>query len=163
MFNLDNALVRIANVNPRAEKHGDENKLACDLKIEVKAPNSVLDAFHKDLRKALYRKPASGEQQDLIEGAEGLTAVKFPRVGELRWDEDFPGYDIKIGAPGLGLIEPLELVDVTVKKLAFEPLEGGSVAITFNVICHPDSDEIGQLCQLIQEEAEVTLTPPKNQ
>lgn len=161
MFQLDKAQAKIANVNPRAEKHGEDNKLAADIKVELQAHNSMLDSFDKLLRPALFRKPGKGEQQDLID-KDGLTAVKFPRIEALVWDEEFPGYEIEIGS-GLGLSEPLFLADVTVKKFRFEPIEGGSVIVTFNVICHPDTEEIGLLCSLIQSEAEVTLTPPTAQ
>lgn len=162
MFSLDNHQVRIANVNPRAEKHGDENKLATDIKIELKASNGVLDEFDQALRGALYRKPGKGEQQDLIAGADGLTAVKFPLLGAVAWEDEFTGYELEIPS-GLGLTDPLILVDITLKKFRFEPLEGGSVSITFNAICHPDADECGQLCALIQEEVALTLTPPTAQ
>jgi len=162
MFNLDKHQVRIANVNPRAEKHGAENKLATDIKIEFTASNEVLNEFSKDLRAALYRKPGKGEQQDLIDGPNALTAVKFPLLGAVSWDDEFTGYELEISS-GLGLVEPLIMVDITLKKFRFEPLEGGSVAISFNAICHPDADECGQLCSLIQEDAVLTLTPPSKQ
>jgi hypothetical protein len=161
MFRLQNQQVRIVNFNPRAEKHGEDNKLAGDLKVEVTLPNSVLDEFDKGLRQAIYRKPAKGEQQDLIDPA-SLTSVQFPKIGALKWDEEFPGYDLEVFS-GLGLSEPLILVDCTVRKFAFQPLEGGSVGVTFSVICHPDPAEAGQLCALIQSEADVTLTPPAKQ
>ena len=162
MFELDNATAKVANFNPRAEKHGEDNVTAGDIKFEATLSNRALDQFHKDLRKALYRKAAPGEQQDLIEGSDGLVEVKFPRLGAIAWDEEFPGYEIEIGG-GLGLAEPLVLVDVTLKKFRFEPLYGGSVAITFNAICHPDANDAGQLCQLIQEEVDLTLRSPKKQ
>ena len=161
MFELEKANAKIANVNPRAEKHGEENKLAADIKIELQLHNSALDSFDDKLRKALFRKPGKGEQQDLID-KDALTAVQFPRVGEISWDEEFPGYDLEIGS-GLGLAEPLFVSDVTLKKFRFGPLEGGSVNVSFNVICHPSADEIGQLCTLIQSDAEITLTPPAKQ
>jgi len=116
MFGLDDAPAKVANFNPRAEKHGDENKLAGDLKLVLAANNSVLDYFSKGLRQMLYRKPAQGEQQDLIEGGDGLTAVKFPRLGTLSWDEEYPGYELVIGT-GLGLSEPMVISDVTLKRL----------------------------------------------
>lgn len=162
MFSLEKQRVKISSFNPRAEKHGEDNKLAADIKFEVSLPNVILDEFSKDLRKALYRKAAKGEQQDLIEGTEGLVALKFPRLGAQRWDEEFNGYEIQIDSD-LGLKDPLVLVDVTVRKFAFEPIEGGSVAITFSAICHPDQDEAGALCALIQEEVDLTLTPPSAQ
>jgi hypothetical protein len=159
MFSLEKQRVKISSFNPRAEKHGEDNKLAADIKFEVSLPNVILDEFSKDLRKALYRKAGKGEQQDLIEGTEGLVALKFPRLGAQRWDEEFNGYEIQIDSD-LGLQEPLVLVDVTVRKFAFEPIEGGSVAVTFSAICHPEPDEAGTLCALIQEEVDLTLTPP---
>ena len=39
-------------------------------------------------------------------------------MGELSWDEEFPGYDTEI-ASGMGLSEPLFLSDVTLKKFRF--------------------------------------------
>lgn len=162
MFETDKAIAKIASFNPRAEKHGEDNKLAADIKVQLTAGNSVLDSFHKDLKKALYRKAAAGEQQDLIDGADGLVAVKFPRIDALRWDEEFPGYEVEIHST-LGLSEPLTITDVTLKKFVFEPLEGGSVAMAFNVVFHPDTEEAGALCALIQEEVELTLIPPTKQ
>jgi len=161
MFELTKANVKIANVNPRAEKHGDENKLAADIKIELQVHNSALDSFDEKLRKALFRKPGKGEQQDLLD-KDQLTAVQFPRLGDVNWDEEFPGYELEI-ACGLGLSDPMVIVDVMLKKFCFEPLEGGSVNVTFNAICHPNTEEIGQLCALIQSDAEITLTPPSKQ
>jgi hypothetical protein len=161
MFGLDNAPAKIANVNPRAEKHGEDNKLAADIKIELQAHNSILDSFDEKLRKALFRKPGKGEQQDMLD-KDQLTAVQFPRVEGVSWQEEFPGYDLQI-SEGMGLAEPLFVSDVMLKKFRFEPLEGGSVNITFNVICHPDADEIGQLCTLIQSDVAITLTPPAKQ
>ncbi|WP_045764639.1 hypothetical protein [Xanthomonas albilineans] len=159
MFQLDDATAKVANFNPRAEKHGDDNVTAGDIKIVTTVSNGVLDHFSKHLRTALYRKALKGEQQDLIEGGDALVAVKFPRIGAIAWDEEFPGYEIEIGG-GLGLAEPLVLVDVTLKKFRFEPLEGGSVAVTFSAICHPDAEEAGQLCQLIQNDVQLTVRPP---
>ncbi len=162
MLQTDKAIAKIASFNPRAEKHGEDNKLAADIKVQMSIGNGVLDQFHPDLRAALYRKAGPGEQQDLIDGENGLVAVKFPRIGALRWDEEFPGYEVTIHSL-LGLVEPQELVDVTLKKFAFEPIEGGSVALTFSIVFHPDKSEAGALCALIQEEVELTLVPPKAQ
>jgi len=162
MFQLEKHLVKIASFNPRAEKHGEDNKLAADIKFEVDVSNAILDEFDKDLRKALYRKAAKGEQPDLIEGADGLVAVKFPRIGALSWEEEFPGYEIELDG-GLGLADPLILVDVTLRKFKFAAIEGGSVSMSFSAVCHPEPSEAGQLCALIQEQAELTLTPPSAQ
>ncbi|GAB3054328.1 hypothetical protein [Stenotrophomonas tumulicola] len=162
MFELNDAAAKVANFNPRAEKHGEENKLAGDLKCVAVVNSGVLDFFNKELRKALYRKATPGEQQDLIEGTDGLTAVKFPRLGSLSWAEEYPGYELIIGS-GLGLSEPIAITDVTLKRFKFEPLEGGSLQVTFSAVFHPTSEEAGLLCALIQNEVSLTLVSPLNQ
>ncbi|WP_312252749.1 hypothetical protein [Stenotrophomonas sp.] len=162
MFELNDATAKVANYNPRAEKHGDENKMAGDLKLLATTGSAVLDFFNKDLRKTLYRKPNQGEQQDLIEGSDGLTAVKFPRLGALQWDEEYPGYHLVIGS-GLGLSEPMVLKDVTLKRFRFEALDGGSVSVGLSALFHPTPEQAGQLCALIQEDVQITLIPPTKQ
>lgn len=162
MFELNDAAAKVVNFNPRAEKHGDENKMAGDLKLLATTGNGVLDFFSKELRKTLYRKPSQGEQQDLIDGSDGLTAVKFPRLGALSWDEDYPGYHLVIGG-GLGLSEPMVLKDVTLKRFRFAALDGGSVQVGVSALFHPSTEQAGQLCALIQEEVQITLIPPTKQ
>lgn len=159
MFSIENQQVKIASFNPRCEKHGDENVKAGDLKIECTMHSSVLDCFDKSLRKLLYRKPASGEQTDLPLGDDGLTARKLPRLAPLKWDEDFPGYDLSI-VTGLAVDEILILKDVELSNFVFEAMDGGSVAITFRASFHPDGRASGKLCQLVQETVEITLQPP---
>jgi hypothetical protein len=160
MFELQNHEAKFANFNPRAEKHGDDNKMAGDIKVELTTASAVLDTFDKKLRTALFRKASSGEQQDLIEGGDGLVAVTFPRLtGGFRWDEEFPGYVAEFRSP-LGLAKPITLDDVTVRKIAFEPLEGGSVAVSLSLLCHPDPEVAGLLCALIQSDVQITLTAP---
>lgn len=163
MFGLEEQQAKIVSFNPRAEKHGDENVTAGDLKIECTSHSSVLDHFDKNLRKLLYRKPSSGEQSDLPLGdSDGLTARKLPRLAPLRWDEDFPGYLLRI-VTGLAVDEVLELEDVELSGFAFEAMEGGSVAITFRASFHPDGRASGKLCQLIQKTVEISLTPPESE
>lgn len=160
MFNLENHQAKIASFNPRAEKHGEENVSAGDLKFEVTCGNSALDHFDKALKKMLYRKPGAGEQADLpLNDHDGLTQRKLPHLAPLKWDEDFPGYELSI-TTGLALDEALKLSDVELSGFVFEALDGGSVLITFRASFHPDGRTSGKLCQLIQETVEITLTPP---
>lgn len=160
MFSLENQQAKIASFNPRAEKHGDENVPSGDLKLECTLSNAVLDHFDKGLRKMLYRKPASGEQSDLpLSDTDGLTARKLPHLAPLRWDEDFPGYTLSIDS-GLGVKDPLVLDDVELSNFAFEALDGGSVNVTFRASFHPEPEQSGALCSMIQETVEITLTPP---
>jgi len=92
-------------------------------------------------------------------GDDGLTARKLPHLAPLKWDEDFPGYDMHI-VTGLALDEVLKLHDVELSGFVFEALDGGSVAITFRASFHPDGRTSGKLCQLVQETIEISLIPP---
>lgn len=160
MFSLDNHRAKIASFNPRVEKHGDENVPSGDLKFEVTCANAMLDHFDKALRKMLYRKPGAGEQTELtLNDHDGLTQRKLPHLAPLKWDEDFPGYELSI-TTGLALDESLDLSDVELSGFVFQALDGGSVSITFRASFHPDGRTSGKLCQLIQETVEITLTPP---
>jgi hypothetical protein len=152
----------IASVTPIAEKHGDETVLAASIKFHFTAGKAVLDQLGlKNLRVALYRKPGSGQQQSLpMEGEDGHTALAFPSLKAFSIDEDFPGYVAVIGS-GLDIGEPLKVSEATVKKIALDPMEGGSVAVSFSLVCHPDARTLGELCELLQDTVDLTLTPPQ--
>ena len=65
MFSLKNQAAKLTNVNPRAELHGQDKKLAVDLKFEIKVSNDVLSEFDASLKGSLYKKADDG-QGDLI-------------------------------------------------------------------------------------------------
>lgn len=151
----------IASVTPIAEKHGEDTVLAASIKFQFTAAKSVLDQLGlKRLREALFRKPGAGEQQSLpIAGEDGNTALAFPSLKAFAIDEDFPGYVALIDS-GLGVAPSLKLSEATVKKITLDPLEGGSVDVSFSLVCHPDSATLGKLCELLQNTVDLTLTPP---
>ena len=39
-------------------------------------------------------------------------------------------------------------------------MNGGSVTVSFRVIAHPDTADVGKLCEFIQRDIELTVTPP---
>lgn len=160
MFDLDQANVKLASVNARAEKHGEDTKPAFDLKIEATLPSSALIHFHPELRQHLFKKD---ENPDLVDqanpDAEALTVLRYPKMGALKWDWEAAGYTAVVGY-GLGGDSDIKLGDVKVDHFMFEPQNGGSVAVSFRVIAHPDSDDVGKLCEFIQRDIDLTLTPP---
>ncbi|MGN6383690.1 MAG: hypothetical protein ACTHMK_13890 [Dyella sp.] len=160
MFQLESHQTKITSFTPRAEKHGDENVLAGTLKCETNMPSTVLDLIDKGMRKLLYRKPSPGEQSELPLGTDdGLTARRIPQLGPLKLDNDFPGYKLEI-VTGLALNESLKLTDVEVHDFIFEALDGGTVKVRWSMNFHPDGQQSGKLCQLIQDTVEMTLVPP---
>jgi hypothetical protein len=159
MLELTQHTCKLVNVNPRAEKHGKELAPACDLKFEALCPSSVLVHFHPELRQYLFKKDENPDLAD--QGAEDeLTALRFPKMGGLAWSYEGTGYTLTVDY-GLGGDSNIELEDCKVDKIAFEPMVGGTVRLTFRVIGHPEAAAMGRLCELIQREVAVDLTGPE--
>lgn len=162
MFQLEKHEASIANVNQRIQRHGDERRLAADVKFTLSASNEVLDAFDPTLRQDLFRKPGSGEQQELPSiGGDRLTEVKHPALEPLKLSHEFKGYELQI-AGLLEAAEPIVLVDVALKRFVLEPKEGGSVQMTFTASSQVEPSELAELSDaLVREDVLLTLIAPK--
>lgn len=159
MFALQQQPSKIDSFTPRAEFEGDETVPAGSIKVSVSGHSSLLDNFFPGLRSILFRKPAlQGEQPALFEGDE-LTQIAFPKLKPIKLDEKFPGYRAEIGE-GLEASKPLVLTDCTLSNFSFDTISGGAIGISFSIACHPNTDQAGELCQLIQQEPYITLVPP---
>src|SRR5687768_4780447 len=161
-LNLQQHPAKLAVFTPHVEKHGDENKPAASLKVQVTGHSSLLDAFGKSYRPFLFREPALGEQTSLPLGDDKLTALAKPNLKPLVLDEEFPGYTLRIGV-GLEASDDIVLADAKLSKFHIEAINGGSVTITFTASTHPDEEQAGQLYTLQQQEVELTLEPPKRE
>jgi hypothetical protein len=159
MFELTQQLAKLSDVNPRTELHGDEHKLAADLKFEAKLSNDCLAFFDPSLKSALYRKDGA-VQGELIEDPTRLAVLKFPRMGNIKWDADFPGYTttFHIGATEK---DNIVLGDCQLDNWKLDCQEGGTVGLTFRCIAHPGEGELGRLCSMIQQNVTVTMDPPE--
>lgn len=162
MFALKEMKTLLSSVTPLSEKHGDERKAAVSLKLQVVVANAVLDNFAKGLKEAFFRKAVKDENFQIFEGADALVALKFPLLGAVPIEGDWPGYEMELML-GQDPEDSIPLVDCTVKKINFECMEGGSVIITFSVHCHPEPAETGELCTKIQQDITVSLIPPTEQ
>lgn len=159
MFELKNTKVMIASVNARAEKHGDRTEPAFDLTCEVSCPSTVLDMFDKELRPVLYKK---NDEPDLVDQAdpEALTALRFPAVDTLKWDLDLISYKVRV-AYGIGGPSDIQLGDVKIDGFKFKAQPGGTVSVRFRMIAHPKTEDVGRLCEMIQNHIEMDITPPE--
>ncbi len=159
MFELKKTQVRLTNVNPRAELHGDEHHIALDLSISANLSGDVLKMFSGELRYFLYKKP---DDPDLAEQAdpEAATQPRFPKMSPIKWDFEGSGYKVTIDY-GLGGDSDIGLHDCKVDKFVFDPQNGGTVATSFRIIAHPDTDLVGLLCDRIQQDIEITITAPE--
>ncbi len=153
-------MVKIANVNCRAELHGDDHVIATDIKIEVKVPNDLLAEFHPDLRHFLYIKDDNPEQGELtLSDAERFTKLRMPLLGPIKWGWEGAGYTLVVDY-GISESSAIVLGDVEIDHFVLAPQEGGTVSIAFRAIAKPREDDIGKLVSLIQQENGITLDPP---
>lgn len=159
MFELEKQAAKLINVNPRSELHGDEHKLAVDLKLEMKAANDVLAFFDPSLKSALYKKDGA-VQGELIDDPSRLMVLKFPKMGPIKWDHDMAGYRTIFH---IGATEKTNIIlgDCTVDQWRMECHEGGTVGLTFRVIAHPGTDDLGRLCEMIQQNVEISMDAPE--
>ena len=163
MFSLDRLDVQFAHANFRKENHGDEKKAAAYLKFTLAAPNTLLDSIDKALRPAFFRKPGKGEQQALPIDGNNLVALNLPLLGEQKIATEYEAYEVEI-ASLLGHIEPLFFADAKVKKIAWLPIEGGSISMSLTVSVQIDEDDDAPLLAAWRRgEAKLSLVPPKEQ
>lgn len=160
MFSLDHKITLLANVNPRAELHGEDKLLAVDLKFEIDTPNDILSEFDPSLKSAFYRKAEPGEGDLLADQPGNLPKLKFPLMGPVKWGKDYAGYEIVVHR-GISGVEDIRIIECGVDNFRFDFKEGGTVTLSFRVIAHPEPPELGRLCELIQQDVELSLIPPE--
>lgn len=162
MFQFIEINAKLSNVNVRCELHGEETKLAADLSIELRGPNTILDEIAPGLLQMIYRKAEEGEDEqpelDLDPGR--LSKLAFPAlVQPMKLDKDYSGYKFILHY-GIDERSNTTLTDCQVDKWKFDCQDGGTVITGFRVIAHPEEDEIGHLCTQIQQNITLSLIPP---
>jgi hypothetical protein len=163
MFQLTDQKAKCTSVNPRAEKHGTENVIACDVDIVIDVGAEILDVFAKGLRDALYRKPDKKAQTAIAEAGEEVPEgpqLRFDVLGPLKLKRECVGYTARLVWGDLAGTVNVELAGLNVHKFHAEPKQGGTVTLSMQLQAHPNTAEIGELCSLIQREITVTLSPP---
>lgn len=167
MFQLESfTSTKLANMNPRIEKHGTESVPAVDLSFSINAANAILDQFDADLLMALYAEPEDGgEDQEELDGVEPVstfTRLRFPKMNPTKWDTKHAGYKLAIDY-GLGAESALEIEGCEVGKFMLDCKEGGTVEVKFQVQCNSGLTEkiMGKLSLMIGQEVQITLLPPE--
>lgn len=159
MFELSKQKVKLSAVNARAEIHGEDRRPAFDLKMEATLPSTALIHFHPELRQMLFKKNESPDLVDQI-NPDDPTELRFPKMGALKWDQELTGYSVEVEY-GIGGASNIKLGDVKIDGFKFSAMNGGSVSIEFRAICHPETEDVGRLCEFIQREIEITVAPPE--
>lgn len=156
MFTLDKKPCTLVHVNARSEIHGEDRKLAMDLKIAVTLSHRQLDEFHPRLRDALYTKDG-GAQGNLLKDDPEVHPT-FSKLEAIKWSEKFEGYKANVSTL-YGSMD-MDIISAIVDKFLFVPKDGGSVAVSFRIRAQADGETIGALCEHIQQDILLSLTPP---
>lgn len=150
VFSLDNQNGKLSNINIRTEKHGDEDVVACDLRLLVPISNEQLSEFHPQLRNGLFEIKDS-PQSYLVDRVP--TSLKFPQVAPFKWELDMPNCDFSVHWG----VTDVSLGGVTACKFRMEPKEGGTVNVELTVQAKPTSEQVGKLSMLIGAMLELSL------
>lgn len=154
MFQLSRQNAKVAHVNLREEKHGDEDVLACDLKIEAKLPNSFLCQLHPELPASLYER---GSELDL--GDDHLSKLRYPLLTmPLQWEGKIVGGKVTLHAP---VSDDDLIIFGDVDKLKLSPMDGGSVTVAFRAQFLPDGDQAARLPFLLGKLVEISVEKPQ--
>lgn len=153
MFELSKHGSKIAHLNVRTEKHGEEDVLAVDVTVASDVTNDFLSYLNPTLKWSLYAKPDSG-QGDLIQDDAHLPRLRYAELSELRWVGTMPKAAFIIH--GKKKSDDLAL-EGDVGKLVLTCKEGGTVSIAFKVAVLPTPEQLGALSALLGTEAKVSV------
>lgn len=158
MWSLAKKQAQLLHMNTRTEKAGDEDRLACDLKIGVTLANTFLDELCLGLRAAFYERPAD---KDLLDQEDHRPVLSFPRLAPIEWDREWTGVRVTLHY-GVRDDGDVVLDGATINKLALTMKDGGSVEARFRVQWHPDVEEhpeyMGKLAMMLEGKAiEITV------
>jgi hypothetical protein len=151
MFTLKKQIANLAHLNLRDEKHGEDTKLAADLKIKADVPNSFLDEIAPGLLASLYT--TDDEQGALLDDGH-LPVLRYPMLEPLKCAvTPITGALVILG----GEDEDDMDFDVTIKKIELDCHAGGTVAITFSAATLPDATQVGKLSAMLGGPITVSL------
>ena len=160
MFAFDKpTAVKLAHINCREERHGDESVAAIDLKFVSEAGNSQLAMLHPDLRAALY--DTDDDERPGLDGIEPIaTKLRFPAMLQFAWELEMTGCEVEVDY-GLGLESNIVLADCKVNQFRVECRPGGTTLITFRVqTSNFPEGAVDKLLGKLGHETAITLEAP---
>jgi len=152
----------VATFTKRVEKHGDEDRQAVSMGLEITAENFLLDRIDPTLREALYK--AKDETQENLPDVQQTTPVlRCNSVDRVALPNKHEGWTVEIDR-GTDENEPMKLGGVTLKKFSVEPKQGGSVVLRLTLNTSDiDAERLGWLGMHHGESIWLKLVAPKVQ
>lgn len=151
-FHLVKERCKLAHLNIRTERHGEEEVPAIDLKFEFNSANNLLSKLHAELRDAFYK---ADESPSLIEG-DNVRTLRFPLMkNHVSWNLEIPRTLLRLHSDdGADIV----LGGGKTNNFKLEMLEGGTVKWSFRVqYSEPDEDAVAALSQVLSQTMAVSL------
>lgn len=142
-----------AHINIRSENKGEDKVMACDLKFELNAPNSILKKIRPGLLESFYE---HDRQQD-VEG-DFMRKLKHPMIGAIPYDWSIPRTVLRVHDSTDGF-DDVVLGGGDANKFRITMLDGGTVKITFRCqFSEPDEDAIAALMRVLKQNVPISLS-----
>lgn len=150
----------LASVTNRIEKHGDDDKKAVTIGIEITTANTMLDAIDPKLREAMFKPKPDSEPE--LPGVEISTPIlRCNSIDRVTLPTKHEGWTLAIDDGVEGDTDPMLFGSVKVDKLSVEPKQGGSIVLRMRLgTSDVDADKLGWLGMHNGEEIWIKLTPP---
>lgn len=150
-FSLSAHQCKIAHINLREEKHGDEPVRAVDIKVECDVPNDFLSYLSPTLKQSLYAKAEN--QADMLDEPNYLPRLLYPDLGTLGWAGSMTS---KVTLHSTTRARDTEL-HARVDKIKFTCRDGGTVGLSFRVATLPEEHVLGKIVGLLGLEIKVSV------
>lgn len=159
MLRLTRQAAKLSNWNPKPEMHGPDPQPAGDVTFEFNAASeTLLPMLHPMLRGLLFHKDGT-VQHDLADQTAHAPDLRFPQMpGPFAWMLPFTSGTLTVHIGDLAdsdIVLPANFR----KAVTFTPMQGGTVVVSVQARCHPDSEQAGAIYCLMGKEVAISLNP----
>lgn len=150
----------LRSITNRVEKHGDDEKPAVSLGIELVAENTLLDAIDPTLREAMFKAKPDAEPE--LPGMPPSTPIlRCNSIERVTLPTKHEGWTLTVD-DGIDDTDSMAFGGCKVDKFSVEPQQGGSIVLRFRVgTSDVDAERLGWLGMHNGESIWLKLTPPE--
>lgn len=135
----------------------DNPEPTIEVDVELNMPSELLPMFDPTLRSMLFHKNGA-VQHDLASQTHDAPDVRYPKMKfPLVWESRIEGATFTVHK-GLGGVSDLVLGEASIKNFRLTPMEGGTVAVAFNVRAKPAAESaFGRLATMLKSDVSISL------
>jgi len=149
----------LATVTNRVEKHGDDDKPAVSLGLEITTGNTILDLIDPKLRPTLYKR--HDDQPDLEGVEQVLSVLQCNSIDRVLLPTKHEGWTLAVD-DGIDDTKPMSFGGCKIDKFSCEPKQGGTVVLRLRVgTSDLDAARSGMLGMHVGQPIWVTLVAPE--